>query len=85
MKMLLNFQSNFTSQRFLIMNFTSKYLKNKDCLGYSGVTGGGGAETSDQEISADLLGKERQGKKGKMGKEEGKLKKGRWKIENVRR
>ena len=41
-------------------------------------------ETSDREISADLPGKERQGKKGKMGKKE-KLKKGKWKIENVRR
>ena len=35
-------------------------------------------ETSDQEISVDLLGKERQGKKGKWSSKEGK-------IENIRR
>ena len=33
----------------------------------SGVTGGGGAETSDREIFADVPGKKRQGKKGKRG------------------
>ena len=37
----------------------------------SGVTGGRGAEcppeTSEREISADVLGKKRQGKKGKRG------------------
>ena len=37
-------------------------------------------ETSDQEIS-DLPGKERQGKKGKWSRKEGKWRKGRWKIE----
>ena len=52
----------------------------------SGVTGGGGRGqstppgTSDREISADLPGKERQGKKGKWSRKEGKLKKG--KVEN---
>ena len=41
-------------------------------------------ETFDQEISADLLGKKRQGngKGGKWRRKEGKLEKGRWKIEN---
>ena len=42
----------------------------------SGVTGRGQSanpKTSDREISADLPGKERQGKKGKMRKKEGKL------------
>ena len=33
-------------------------------------------ETSDREISADLLGKERQGKKGKWSRKEGKSRKG---------
>ena len=51
--------------------------------------GGGGAEcpsdTSHREISADLPGKERQGEKGNWGWKEGKLKKGRWKLENGRR
>ena len=42
-------------------------------------------KTCDWEISADLLGKERQGKKGKWVKKEGKSVKGRWKIENGRR
>ena len=37
-------------------------------------------ETSDQEISADLPGKERQGKKGKMEDKRRKIKKG--KVEN---
>ena len=37
-------------------------------------------ETSDREISADLPGKERQGKKGKWSRKEGKSKKG--KVEN---
>ena len=41
--------------------------------------------TSDGEISANLLGKERQGKKGKWARKEGKSKKGRWKIFNGRR
>ena len=36
--------------------------------------------TSDGEISADLLGKERQGKKWKWSRKEGNLKKG--KVEN---
>ena len=48
--------------------------------------GGGGRvppETSDREISADLPGKNRQGKKEK-GWKKGKLQKGRWKIENGR-
>ena len=31
---LLNFQSNLTNLRFIIMNFTSKYPKNNDFLGY---------------------------------------------------
>ena len=57
----------------------------------SGVTGRGAEcppETSDQEILADLLGKKPQGKMEKGGKwrrKEGKLWKGRWKIENGRR
>ena len=44
-------------------------------------------ETSDREISADLSGKDRKGerKKGKMGTKEGKLKKGSWKIEKLKR
>ena len=42
-------------------------------------------KTSDREISDNQLGKERQGRKGKCSREEGKLKKGRWKIENGRR
>ena len=42
-------------------------------------------ETFDREISADLQGKERQGKKGKWSRKEGKSKKGRWKIENGRK
>ena len=47
-----------------------------------GVTGGwvGGPDTSDWEISADLP-----GKKGKLRRKEGKLTKGRWKIEDGRR
>ena len=40
------------------------------------------SETSDWEISADLPGKERQGKKGKWSRIEGKSRKGRLKIEN---
>ena len=36
-------------------------------------------ETSDGEISADISGKERQGKKEKWSRKEGKSKKGRWK------
>ena len=45
----------------------------------SGVTGGGGgaagghSETSDREISVDLSGKDRQGKKREMGEKEGKF------------
>ena len=61
----------------------------------SGITGRGKGdrvppETSDQEISADLPGKKRQGKKGKGVKIEKKRRKivkgklGRWKIENGR-
>ena len=50
--------------------------------GEEGAGGAGGAEcppdTFHCEISADLPGKERQGKRGKWG--EVKLKKGRWKI-----
>ena len=42
-------------------------------------------ETSDREICADLSGKERQGKYGKWSRKKGKSKKGRWKIENVRK
>ena len=42
------------------------------CALYSGITGRG--ETSDREISADLQGKERQGKKGKWSSKEGKWK-----------
>ena len=57
---------------------------------HSGVTGAGeqGAEcpkTSDREISADLPGKKRQGKKEKRGKwrrEEGKCKREKRKVEN---
>ena len=37
--------------------------------------------TSYREISADLPGKEREGKK-ECGEQKGKIKKGRWKIEN---
>ena len=33
-KLLLNFRSNLTSLRFLIMNFTLKYSENNDFLGY---------------------------------------------------
>ena len=43
----------------------------------SGVTGGGSKcppETTDQEIFTDLSGKDRQGKNGNWGKQEGKLK-----------
>ena len=42
-------------------------------------------ETSDREISADLPGKERQGKKGKLSRKERKSKKEGWKIETGRR
>ena len=42
-------------------------------------------ETSHREISADLLRKEREGKKVKWRRKEGKPKRGRWKIENGRR
>ena len=74
------------------INVTSEYPQNaKWCTGITG--GGGGAlgtgfppDTSDREIiSADLPGKERQGKMGKWRRKEGKFKKGRWKIENGRR
>ena len=73
------------------INVTSEYPQNaKWC---TGITGGGGGlgtgcppDTSDREIiSADLPGKERQGKMGKWRWKEGKFKKGRWKIENGRR
>ena len=55
--------------------------KMENCTAYSGVTGGGAGgqgappEASDREISADLSGKERQGKKGKWRRKEGKSKK----------
>ena len=39
-------------------------------------------ETSDWEISADLSGKERQGKKQKWSRKEGKSRTGRWKNAN---
>ena len=60
------------------------------CHTTSGVTGGGrGAEcppeTYDREISSDLPGKERGKEKREYGEKKGKLRKGRWKIENVRR
>ena len=42
---------------------------------------GQSAPQTHREISADVLGKERQGK-GKWRRKEGKSKKGRWKIEN---
>ena len=57
--------------------FTKHLISNK----ISGVTGGGGGQggrlppyTSDREISADLPGKERQGKKGKCRKKKENLK-----------
>ena len=49
----------------------------------TGVTGVGGRvpnETLDREISADLQGKERQGKKGKLKQKRKKI--GKWKVEN---
>ena len=55
---------------------------------HSGVTAGVGGrgrvplDTSHREISADLPGKERQGKKGKLRRKEEKPTKGRWKIGN---
>ena len=54
------------------------------------LTGGGQGgsvppQTFDREISADLPGKERQEKKGKWSRKEGKSKNAMWKIENGRR
>ena len=46
-----------------------------------GVGGRVSPDTSHREISADLLGKERQGKKGNWRRKEGQSKKGRWKME----
>ena len=39
-------------------------------------------ETSDGEIFADLPGKKKQGKKGKMEQKRTKIEKRRWKLEN---
>ena len=71
-----------------------------DCTPNSGVTGGGGGwqgaggrvpPTSDREITADLPGKKRQGKRGKGMKIEkkrrkiikGKVENWKWKVEKL--
>ena len=56
---------------------TSFYMENgdKQCCNKWGVGGRVPPETSDREISADLLGKKRQGKKGKGVKIEKKRRK----------
>ena len=45
--------------------------------------GGGGQGTSHREISADLPGKERQEKKGKLRRKEGKVENWKWKGEKL--
>ena len=69
-------------------SFRVKFWEKAYIYVYSGVTGRGAEcppETSDQEISADLPGKERLGKKGKWSRKEGKFEKGRWKSYKTRR
>ena len=68
---------------FEIEHKTCQFLVRGSVPPNSGVTGRGQSapKTSDREISADPPVKERQGKKGKWSRKEGKSKRGRWKIE----
>ena len=60
-----------------------KYVQWRNSRG-EGTGGHSAPQHFHREISADLPGKERQGKRGQWRRKEGKSKKGRWKIENGR-